>query len=139
MTYSEKLKDPRWQKKRNGILERDNYQCQRCGDTKSTLHVDHRIYRSKHDPWDYEDRELQTLCETCHQWVTDLRAEIAEQYLSYTNDGLGLILEVISAIREGFKNGDSVIMHEGRVLNVPKSEVARFIGGFEGPTEGGRE
>ena len=32
MGYSEKLKDPRWQKKRLEILERDNFRCQYCGD-----------------------------------------------------------------------------------------------------------
>ena len=44
MEYAEKLKDPRWQKKRLEILERDAWVCQKCFDTKSTLHVHHRIY-----------------------------------------------------------------------------------------------
>ena len=67
MTYSEKLKDPRWQKKRLEILERDNWACQRCFDTNSTLHIHHLYYDFKFDPWEYEDETLITLCEECHQ------------------------------------------------------------------------
>lgn len=65
-TYQEKLKDPRWQKKRLEILNRDNWTCKCCGDQETTLHVHHRKY-SDGDPWDTEDNDLFTLCELCHQ------------------------------------------------------------------------
>lgn len=32
--YKEKLKDPRWQKKRLQIFERDDWCCQKCGDER---------------------------------------------------------------------------------------------------------
>ena len=67
MTYSEKLKDPRWQKKRLEILNRDKFTCQSCGDNTKTLHVHHQLYQRNFDPWDYDDRMLLTLCEDCHQ------------------------------------------------------------------------
>lgn len=66
MKYSEKLKDPRWQKKRLEILDRDRWNCRKCGDDKSTLHVHHRRYIPGRDPWDYPDTMLTTLCELCH-------------------------------------------------------------------------
>lgn len=62
--YSEKLKDPRWQKKRLEILQRDNFTCQYCGETTKTLHVHHIIYSN--EPWESEDWELNTVCEDCH-------------------------------------------------------------------------
>lgn len=65
MNYSEKLKDPRWQKKRLKILERDDFMCKFCGDTKSTLNVHHISYFK--NPWDVEDKFLITLCESCHK------------------------------------------------------------------------
>jgi 5-methylcytosine-specific restriction endonuclease McrA len=65
-TYSEKLRDPRWQKKRLLILDRDEWCCQQCFDGDSTLHVHHRRYRTGAEPWEYEDADLVTLCETCH-------------------------------------------------------------------------
>ena len=51
--YSDKMKDPRWQKKRLEIFERDGWSCCRCGDTESTLNVHHLRYVPGHDPWDY--------------------------------------------------------------------------------------
>lgn len=70
-TYSEQLKDPRWQKKRLEIMERDKFTCQRCYDDESTLHVHHKHYHKGRMPWDYEPHELVTLCESCHEGVHD--------------------------------------------------------------------
>ncbi len=67
MTYSEKLKDPRWQKKRLEILERDKWTCQWCGDTQATLHVHHECYEKGEEPWDTWSELLTTVCETCHK------------------------------------------------------------------------
>jgi len=66
MTYAQKLKDPRWQKKRLEILSRDNFACWWCNDNKSTLHVHHESYIGD-NPWDTPDYCLRTLCEECHQ------------------------------------------------------------------------
>jgi len=65
-TYSDKLKDPRWQKKRLRVMERDGFKCRDCGDEKETLHVHHCFYE-KGDPWNTKDDFLLTLCETCHK------------------------------------------------------------------------
>jgi hypothetical protein len=64
--YSEKLRDPRWQKKRLKILERDGFTCQDCGDKDSPLHVHHVYYVKGREPWDYPQFSLRTLCEECH-------------------------------------------------------------------------
>ena len=66
-TYLEKLKDPRWQKKRLEILERDNWTCKACGETEKTLHVHHIFYFPKKEPWEIENGFLITLCENCHK------------------------------------------------------------------------
>lgn len=66
MTYKEQLLDPRWQKKRLKILERDNWECQYCGSNKKTLHVHHLLYDSSKLAWECEDNCLSTLCEDCH-------------------------------------------------------------------------
>lgn len=70
-TYREKLLDPRWQKRRLEILERDGWACRECADASSTLHVHHVAYRSGADPWDYPDHMLVALCEECHERVKD--------------------------------------------------------------------
>jgi len=76
--YSEKLRDPRWQKKRLEILERDDWTCQKCFDSESTLVVHHRKYLPATDPWDYPDILLVTLCEDCHESERARRPEAEE-------------------------------------------------------------
>ena len=66
MSYSDSFKDPRWQKKRLEILNRDNFICQHCFENKNMLHVHHRFYRGNKKPWEYENHVLITLCDDCH-------------------------------------------------------------------------
>lgn len=72
-TYSEKLKDPRWQKKRLEIMQRDKFCCKKCGDAETTLHVHHKEYHAGLRPWDYENKNYITLCEHCHTEVELLK------------------------------------------------------------------
>lgn len=78
MTYSEKLRDPRWQKKRLEIMNRDDFRCQACQSKEKTLNVHHRFYRKGKAPWEYENSELVTFCEDCHQKVEDSIRSVAE-------------------------------------------------------------
>jgi hypothetical protein len=64
--YAELLRDPRWQKKRLEVFNRDNFKCVKCGDDKSELNVHHYFYDGR-DPWDYELQSLETLCRCCHE------------------------------------------------------------------------
>lgn len=67
MDYLEKLKDPRWQKKRLEVFERDGWRCKSCGTKEKTLHLHHLFYFKDKDPWDINNGFLLTLCEECHQ------------------------------------------------------------------------
>lgn len=81
-TYAEKLKDPRWQKLRLQILERDKWTCKHCGATDKTLHVHHVHYIKGAEPWEYDEDKhlLETLCCDCHEQETaDL--PVAKDYL----------------------------------------------------------
>jgi 5-methylcytosine-specific restriction endonuclease McrA len=69
-TYQEKLKDPRWQKKRLVILSRDNFTCLFCGSTDKTLHIHHIEYEKGKEPWEYNNDWLKTLCCDCHETET---------------------------------------------------------------------
>ena len=79
MTYKEKLLDPRWQKKRLEILQRDNFSCCMCCDTKTTLHIHHLSYSSSRNPWDSEEWDMRTLCEACHCLSTHIGQEKEEE------------------------------------------------------------
>lgn len=66
MTYSEKLQDPRWQKKRLEIMSRDDFRCIKCSSKTNTLTVHHFYYISGRMPWEYPDQSMVTLCRQCH-------------------------------------------------------------------------
>lgn len=70
--YGASLFDPRWKSKRKEILDRDNNKCVICK-SGDNLQVHHRQYHFSRmmnvfkNPWEYENRLLITLCESCHQ------------------------------------------------------------------------
>jgi hypothetical protein len=112
MTYAEKLRSPEWQKKRLEILQRDNFTCQNCGDTKKTLEVHHRHYVRGAAPWMYVEGALVTLCEDCHARWHEVQDRVnavicdmtASQFLDIRTDTtleqLGEHLRAIGAERE---------------------------------------
>jgi len=65
-TYSEKLKDPRWQKRRLEKLGSAFWRCEKCSSTQVTLHIHHIKYIRGREPWEYADNELRVLCAKCH-------------------------------------------------------------------------
>lgn len=65
MNYSQKLRDPRWQKLRLKVFERDSFTCQDCSSTTETLEVHHEKYTAR-DPWDEPIENLKTVCTFCH-------------------------------------------------------------------------
>lgn len=67
-SYSDLLKDPRWQKKRDEIISRDGHHCRFCGEDNN-LHVHHILYEDNTDPWDYDESYLITVCEFCHNRI----------------------------------------------------------------------
>ena len=66
--YHQQLEHPMWEKKRNIILKRDQYQCRLCG-SKHNLQVHHIKYSSDKKAWEYPNLDLITLCEECHKKV----------------------------------------------------------------------
>lgn len=75
-TYSEKLRDPRWQRKRLEIMQRDHFKCTECGDDERTLNVHHWKYAK--EPWDAKNEDLVTVCEQCHQEIEFVKKTVAE-------------------------------------------------------------
>lgn len=67
MSYSKLLRDPRWQRKRLEIFNRDEWTCKECGNDTRELQVHHKEYINGLMPWEYEDELLVTLCVSCHK------------------------------------------------------------------------
>lgn len=95
-TYAEMLKDPRWQKKRLKIMQRDNFTCQHCGSMDKSLQVHHLIYHKDYKPWEYESSELITLCSKCHEVESEYNSEVYNDFVnlksSFKRKGLSMSL-----------------------------------------------
>ena len=66
LSYKEQYLNPKWQKRRLEILQRDEFKCHMCGSDEKTLHVHHIRYENGRKVWEYDDLELITLCDPCH-------------------------------------------------------------------------
>jgi hypothetical protein len=80
-SYSEKLKDPRWQKMRLEVMNRDSWTCQSCYNPGSSLNVHHLKYAISGNPWDSDPSDLITLCGNCHEIETGERADAEKMLL----------------------------------------------------------
>lgn len=114
-SYAEKLRDPRWQKKRLEILERDEWRCEMCWNDKATLNVHHRYYQG--EPWEAPDDALVTLCENCHKSETKDRKKAEKRLLKVTRrllwsgsvDTLCDVLEAMAERDQAENEGDHII------------------------------
>ncbi len=134
MTYSEKLKDPRWQKKRLEILERDNWTCLWCGHKDDTLHVHHVEYIKGKEPWDYDDAYYQTTCNICHS----LWHSYFEKFGNYPSCITKIIKisidKQVVIVRDGVNNEsvriievDSCNKGINEIISIPYDILSRFI------------
>ena len=94
--FFEQYKDPRWQKKRLEIMNRDNFTCQSCFNDTKTLNVHHKYYIYERPIWDYPDELLVTLCKDCH--------EIQEESKYIINDFIKVLLS------DGYLSTDLVLL-----------------------------
>jgi hypothetical protein len=110
--YSEKLRDPRWQRRRLEVFQRANFECWSCGAKDKTLHVHHLIYRKGLDPWEYGDDDLRCFCETCHQENHRLKAMLDETLaeLGSVDEVLGYAQTIAAISSFQYDAGDSVLV-----------------------------
>lgn len=71
LSYADQLKHPSWQRRRLERLDISNFTCEVCKSREKTLHVHHIQYFRGRMAWEYEDRELEVLCEDCHATAHD--------------------------------------------------------------------
>jgi len=99
--YSEKLKDPRWQKKRLEVFNRDGFECSNCGNKDSMLAVHHLYYEKDKDPWDYPLEAFKTFCEECHEIERSCRKEYENHLLEMLRHD-GFSADDVFSLCEGF-------------------------------------
>lgn len=72
-TYSEKLKDPRWQQFRMRVFASKGFACATCGDQDKPAndrnHIHHKRYIYGKEPWEYDFDDVEVLCPECHEEI----------------------------------------------------------------------
>ncbi len=101
--YGQRLLDPRWQKLRLKVFERDNYTCINCGDADSPLHCHHLRYFRNAEPWDYHEVMLVTLCDPCHEAVHGGKL-LPEEWLGITMRYFGATKDDLRAMAGAFSH-----------------------------------
>lgn len=112
--YADKLRDPRWQKKRLEIMARDEWICQSCFDSESTLVVHHRRYIPDREPWAYPDSLLVTLCEDCHEEEKNSLRDACDSLLEQVQDKFFSL--DIATLASGF-NAFKVACYDSHILS----------------------
>lgn len=97
MKYADKLKDPRWQKLRLAVFDRDKWTCLKCGEQVKTLHVHHLSYAASGDPWDTPIGDLETLCCDCHDWREGLNKAMRDSIRGTSTKRAVLLCESLNA------------------------------------------
>lgn len=73
MTYSEKLKDPRWAAFRQHAIEFYGCECSNCSGNDTAqgdgIHVHHKRYIRDREPWEYDLDDVSVICGTCHDRI----------------------------------------------------------------------
>lgn len=120
--YREPLRDPRWQRLRLEVMQRDNFACVLCEATDKTLNVHHSYYAKGRKPWEYESESLRTLCEDCHARVSQYMDEL-KRIAGALDDGL---LKTLLGFARGLAALDAVA--DGRVVPVEDFGIASGLG-----------
>lgn len=130
MSYKDLLRDPRWQRKRLGIFQRDNFACVACGAKDKELQVHHGYYGRGLMPWEHPAATLHTVCPDCHiswQSATAILHAIIGAAKPRSLEGLiHSVIDVVAAERE---------MPGSASFALSKAEWAAIVGEFGKATE----
>lgn len=129
-SYSEKLQDPRWQRKRLEIMEKAGFKCELCECSDEMLQIHHGYYDRRLDPWQYDNETLWCLCKGCHMEVQASQTRAQKQLAMYHPSDLvwmDYVLESRRANKDQVLIGDldnHARVHLGKLHN----EFVRLLG-----------
>jgi cytochrome c553 len=100
--YMAKLRDPRWQKVRLDVFNRDGWTCQDCRSKEKTLNVHHLYYTDGAEPWEYPLSAFLTLCHECHEAET-IAMRASERGVTRAMKVFGLRANDIGLLMDAFE------------------------------------
>ena len=118
-TYKDLLKDPLWIDKSNEIKHLDEYECIDCGiryvGDKDKLDVHHTYYDYNKKIYNYDDKNLITLCHSCHtkehEFGKKLSGKLFEYLRSLKKEGLleSQIYDIMEFLIKQSENGKTLL------------------------------
>lgn len=126
-SYSDKLKSPKWQKKRLEILNLRGFKCELCGDEENQIQVHHRFYLKGREPWQYDNDVFQVLCENCHDKnhkKEEIKEVFPEKYRKIISLIESLESENITYQKEFIVGNIETILEEIVIINEPNLVAA---------------
>ena len=97
--FFEKYRDPRWQKKRLEVMERDDFCCCLCYKSDVTLNVHHSYYKNGLSPWEYPYESLYTLCDDCHLYIKNMKKRLIDEINNLELQDIPTIIGTIIAYK----------------------------------------
>ena len=105
-TFAAQYKNPLWQKKRLEAMDDAGFECQNCGSQEKQLHVHHRRYVKGRKVWEYDNTELDVLCDACHE-KTHKNKEQLHKLLAEWPDTESIIALVSGFIDANYEGADA--------------------------------
>ena len=102
--YAKLLEDPRFQKKRLEVFQRDKWKCQWCFTGSETLHLHHAYYEYGLDPWDYDTATLHTVGKCCHDLADELRKDLHRETAKLSLSAQRWLMVTLRALRNRYTN-----------------------------------
>ena len=120
--YSQKLRDPRWQKKRLEVMDKANWKCERCKASDKELQVHHGMYEYGLEPWEYDHHVLWCLCRDCHEEVTETKRRISVWIGATSPSDYAFISLVLQAVAISRKKNSMLVPvtdeHESKIASL---------------------
>ena len=111
-----------WKYRRKEILKIDNHRCKRCK-SSSNLQVHHLRYSRDREIWDYKDKDLVTLCESCHKEIHHYKNEI--------NNSLSALMWFwVAGIDESYYDVMQILRHAESMNAEQLSSVVQLCASF---------
>jgi hypothetical protein len=132
--FWEKYKDPRWQRVRLTVMNREQFTCEKCKRKDVTLNVHHGYYERGRDPWDYPTASLHCYCENCHELVhsklSTIKLSLSFLPDAYFDEINGFLIALNCEMKPDKKFpifGDKVCAGFAAHFGIPKQAVLDFI------------
>lgn len=97
LPYWQQMLDPRWQRRRLEIFNRDGFKCRECNSQTETLSVHHSYYEKGVMAWEYPDEALRSVCRDCHKLRSEAERVLLRALHSFNAETLLRLSDTIEA------------------------------------------